>query len=64
MRPEERLLIALGFFVFIGFAGALLSLAIKGQQHYRLGELPMNPLRWTAVATLLFLLAALVQFNA
>lgn len=56
-----RLLVAVGFFAFVGFVVLVLILGLTAQNHYRRGLSDIHPLRWTAVGFLLLLLVALVR---
>jgi hypothetical protein len=56
-----RLLVALGFFMFVAFVVALLILAHKAQSEYRRGLSNINPLGWTAAGFLMLLALSLVR---
>jgi hypothetical protein len=56
-----RLLLAFGFFAFVGFVVVVLILGLTAQNHYRRGLSNINPLGWTAAGFLLLLLIALVR---
>ena len=58
-----RLLIALGFFVFVAFGVVFLILGFKAQTEYARGLSSINPLGWTAAAFVMLLVLSNAQLR-
>jgi len=56
-----RLLVAAGFFTFIGFVVAGVIVGLAAQDEYRRGGSRIHPLGWPAAGFLLLVLLALVH---
>ena len=56
-----RLLVAVGFFGFVGFVIVALVVGLIAQRQYNRGESNINPLGWTAAGFLILLLLSLVR---
>lgn len=56
-----RLLVALGFFAFVGVVIVGLIVGHRAQAQYNRGESNINPLAWTAAGFLILLLLSLVR---
>lgn len=56
-----RLLIALGFFVFVAFVVVFLVLGFKAQTEYARGLGKINPLGWTAATFVMLLALSLIR---
>ena len=56
-----QLLLALGFFVFVGIIAAGVFFGVAAQDHYRRGLSNINPCGCGAIAFLTLLLVALVR---
>ena len=56
-----RLLVALGYFAFVGIVTLTLILSFEAQSQFRRGQTNINPLALTATGFLILLLLALVR---
>jgi hypothetical protein len=57
---DRFLLVAfVGFFVFLGFAGVLMLVGLKGREQYLRREIGFNPLRRTLLAATVLVLVAM-----